>query len=269
MTQQLAFSRSMKRADAPTVVLLGSLGSNRSMWAPQVRGLAEAHDVVAVDLRGHGESPTPRGPYTIEELAGDVCDLLDRLGLDAVHLVGLSLGGAIAQWIAAHQASRAATLTLLCTSAYFGAPQIWLDRAAAVRSAGTGSIAEAIIARWFTPALLATDHDLVERAKAMILDTDAEGYAGCCEAIAGWDGRSILGQIAAPTLAIAGAQDPATPPAGLAYIADGIAHAELHVLDGAAHLANVEQPETVTQLITTHVASHGSPAACRSGGEKP
>jgi len=268
MTVQLAFSRSGKPTDAPTVVLLGSLGSNRSMWDPQVRHLADAHDVVAVDVRGHGESPTPPGPYTIDALAGDVCELLDRLELDTVHFVGLSLGGAIAQWIAVHRAVRAATLTLICTSAHFGAPQNWLERANAVRSAGTASIADAIISRWFTPALLAAEPDLVDRAKAMILETDAEGYAACCEAIAGWDGRSDLSRITAPTIAIAGAHDPATPPAHLAEIAGLIPHAELHVLDDAAHLANVEQPETVTGLITTHIAAHGSPAARVSGSEE-
>src|SRR5690606_40457187 len=123
-----------------TVVLLGSLGSNRSMWDPQVAALSADHEVLAVDLRGHGESPTGTGDYTIAGLAADVLALLDRRGRDRVHLVGLSLGGAVAQWIAARHPAMVRTLTRLCTAAQFGAAQGSLDAAAAVRAEGTASL---------------------------------------------------------------------------------------------------------------------------------
>lgn len=262
MTVALAHQIAGPGPGAPTIALLGSLGSDRSMWDPQLRTLSADFNVLAIDLRGHGESPTPAGPYTVAELAGDVLALLDRLDLAAVHLVGLSLGGAVAQWIAAHTPARVLTLTLLCTSARFGEPAGWLDRAATVRADGTASLAEAVVGRWFTADLAARDPELIARAVAMVAATRDEGYAGCCEALAGWDGRADLARIAAPTLVIAGAQDPATTPADLKSIADGIADSALHVLDPAAHLASTEQAERVTGLIAAHVAG---PAAVGSG----
>ncbi|MGW0248668.1 bifunctional 3-oxoadipate enol-lactonase/4-carboxymuconolactone decarboxylase PcaDC [Nocardia goodfellowii] len=254
MTVDLAYQVAGPGSGAPTVVLLGSLGSNRGMWEPQVGALSAVFEVVAVDLRGHGESFAPPGPYTIEELAGDVLALIDRLDRRAVHLVGLSLGGAIAQWIAAHAPDRVLSLTLLCTAAKFGAPQGWLDRAAAVRADGTASIAEAVVGRWFTAGLAERDPALVARSRAMIEATDDEGYAACCEAISTWDGRADLPRISAPTLVLAGAQDPATPLSDLRLISEGIANSQLRELDPAAHLASVEQAGPVCALIAAHVA---------------
>ena len=223
------------------------------MWDSQVRALSKNHDVLAVDLRGHGESPVPAVDYTIASLADDVVELLDRLELPAVHVVGLSLGGAIAQHLAAHSPSRILTLTLLCTSAKFGEPAGWLDRAAFVRSNGTGALAQAVVGRWFSPEFA----DAVDRFIAMVTDTPDEGYARCCEALAHWDGRADLSRITAPTLVIAGAQDPATPPADLRAIADAIPNSTLHVLDPGAHLVNVEQADAVSKLIAVHVAARG------------
>ncbi|MFE3291013.1 3-oxoadipate enol-lactonase [Rhodococcus sp. NPDC059234] len=254
MTVALAHSVTGPGPGAPTIALLGSLGSDRSMWGPQLRALSADFNVLAVDLRGHGESPVPAGPYTISDLGGDVLALLDTMQLPAVHLVGLSLGGAVAQWIAAHAPTRVHTLTLLCTSAKFGEPQGWLDRAAAVRSAGTGSIADAVVGRWYTSELADRDPDLIMGSLAMVDATADEGYAACCEALSGWDGRADLARIAAPTLVIAGEQDPSTTPADLGYIAEGIANSTLYVLDPAAHLASVEQAGRVTSLIAAHAA---------------
>ncbi|MEU4343946.1 3-oxoadipate enol-lactonase [Nocardia sp. NPDC023852] len=266
MTVALAHHRTGADGGAPSVVLLGSLGSDRTMWAPQVAALSAAHEVIVVELRGHGESPTPAGPYTIDELAGDVLALLDRLDRCAVHLVGLSLGGAVAQWIATHAPTRVRTLTLLCTAAKFDAPQGWLNRAATVRASGTAAIAEAVVARWFSGALAERDPALIARCRAMVATTDAEGYAACCEAIASWDGRADLARITAPTLVIAGAQDPATTPVDLRLVAEGIANSALHVLDPAAHLASVEQAGPVSALIAAHIAAPAQRAAAFDAG---
>lgn len=236
-----------------TVVLIGSLGSERSMWDPQIAGLADVADVVAVDLRGHGKSPVPAGPYSIAEMAEDVLAVLDSLGRDRVHVVGLSLGGAIAQWIAVHRPSRIVSLTLLCTAARFGEPQAWLDRAAAIRSEGTASLADAVLSRWFTPELIARDPELAAHHRAMISGTPDEGYAASCEALSQWDNRADLGRISVPTLIVAGEQDPATTPADMQILADGIARSDFHVLPVAAHLANVEQAGQVTRLIARHI----------------
>jgi len=238
----------------PTVLFLGSLGSDLSMWAPQIHALSADWHVVAVDHRGHGDSPAPEGPYTIGELADDIVALLDSLELDAVHYVGLSLGGAIGQWLAAHHPERIRTLTLLCTSAAFQPAQPWHDRAATVRRDGLASISESIVSRWFSPALAEHDPDLVARHVKMVEGTTDEGYAACCEALAAWDGRPDLARIVAPTLVIAGEQDPATPPSTMQVLADGIADASFHVVDPGAHLANVEQAGRVTKLIREHIS---------------
>ncbi|CAM2936042.1 3-oxoadipate enol-lactonase [Prescottella defluvii] len=240
---------------APPVLLLGSLGSDLHMWDPQIRALSARAHVIAVDHRGHGGSPAPTGPYTIADLGGDVIALLDTLGLDAVHFVGLSLGGAVGQWLAAHHPQRVQTLTVMCTAAQFAPAGPWLDRAAAVRADGVTAIAESVVGRWFTPELAQRDPELVARHVEMVSGTSDEGYAACCEALSQWDGRADLARIAAPTLVIAAEQDGPTPPSALQAIADGIAGAELHVLSPGAHLANVEQAGAVTRLIERHIAS--------------
>ena len=239
--------------DAPVLVLLNSLGSTRAMWDPQVGPLSERLRVVRTDARGHGGSAGVPGPWTVADLGRDVLELLDELGVARAHLAGLSLGGATAQWVAAHAPERVRTLSLLCTGAHWPDPQPWLDRAAAARSGGTASIAPTVVQRWFTPELAQRDPALVQWATAMIASTPDQGYADACEAIAGWDGRPDLGRITAPTLVVAGAEDPATPPEMLREIAAGIPGAVLHVLPRASHLANLEQAGAVTQLLLAHV----------------
>ncbi|MCZ4275028.1 MAG: bifunctional 3-oxoadipate enol-lactonase/4-carboxymuconolactone decarboxylase PcaDC [Rhodococcus sp. (in: high G+C Gram-positive bacteria)] len=250
---------------APTVVLIGSLGSDRSMWDPQIGALAAVADVIAVDLRGHGDSPVPPGPYSVGDLAADVLAVLDARSIDSAHVVGLSIGGAIAQWLAVHRPLRVRSLTLLCTSARFGEPQAWRDRAEAARADGTESLADAVTSRWFTSALAVRDPDLLARHRRMIADTPDEGYASCCEALAGWDNRADLGRITARTLIVAGEQDPATPPAEARILADGIARSTMHVLSPAAHLANVEQAGEVSRLILDHISPRIDDDAYESG----
>ena len=253
MTVDLGYTEYGSSQGTETIVMLGSIGSDASVWEPQAHALSDRFRVLCVDHRGHGKSPVPAGPYTMGELGGDVLAVLDGLGLGAVHLVGLSLGGAVAQWIAAHHPSRVRTLTLLCTSAAFRPAEPWFERAAAVRAQGLSSIAEAIVERWFTPGLAERDPELIRRHLDMVRAVPDEGYAGCCEALATWDGRADLSRIVAPTLVIAGQQDPATPPATLQAVADGIADSTLHILDPGAHLVSIEQAGPVTALITGHI----------------
>ena len=243
-------------ADGPTIVLLGALGSDRSMWRPQINGLSDAHDVIAVDLRGHGESPESVGTSTVAAIADDVAALLRRLDVGAAHLVGLSLGGATAQELAITHPHLARTLTLLCTSARFGDPEPWVDRAQAVRIEGTASVAASVVERWFTAAFAQRNPAIVERMRAMVAATSDEGYAACCEAIAGFDARADLGSISAPTLVIGGADDQSVPLEHQQALADGIPGARLQVLDYAAHLASYEQRSVVTTAIAEHVAAH-------------
>ncbi|MFJ5991741.1 3-oxoadipate enol-lactonase [Lentzea sp. NPDC092896] len=236
------------RPDGPVVVLSNSLGSTLEMWDANAGALEEHFRVVRYDTRGHGRSPVVPGPHTIDALAGDLVGLLDRLGVEKAHLVGLSLGGMTALRVAARTPERVDRLVVLCTSACLGPAANWTDRAALVRAQGTKAVAKAVVERWFTPA-----HQDRARWEAMVSATPAEGYAGCCEAIAAMDQRADLARISAPTLAIAGADDPATPPHHLEEIATSVQDGRILVVPGAAHLANAEQPDVVTAALVDHL----------------
>jgi len=239
--------------DAPVLVLSHSLGCSLEMWDPQAPALAERYRLLRYDLRGHGSSPAPPGPYAIADLGADLLALLDRLEVRRAHLCGLSLGAMVSLWLAARHPERVDRLVACCTSAFLGPAAGWHERAALVRARATAHVAETILARWFTPELRASHPERVARVRAALETTPAEGYAGCCEAIAAMDLRPELGAVRAPTLAIAGGRDPATPPEHLAAIARALPHGRVAVVEGAAHLANVEQPERVTALILEHL----------------
>ncbi len=241
------------RSDSPVVVLSNSLGSTHRMWDAQIVELERHFRVVRYDTRGHGESPMPEGPYSIDDLADDLVAVLDRLGIGRASLVGLSLGGMTVMRVAIRNPERVERLALLCTGAQLSPASSWLERAATVRERGSQAMAAAVAERWFTPAYLEAHPDARRAHERMIAATPAEGYAGCCEAIAKLDLREQLSAITAPTLAIAGADDPATPPAKLEEIAARIPGARLLVVPLAAHLANVEQPAIITPALIEHL----------------
>jgi 3-oxoadipate enol-lactonase len=241
-------------ADAPAVLMLGSIGSSLSMWDPQVPGLSTAYRVVRADTRGHGASPVPPAPYELDDLVDDAIAVLDDLGVERAHVVGLSLGAMTAMRLAARDPERVQRLVVLCTSALFGPPQMWADRADLVRAQGMAPVAEAIVGRWVTPGFAETAPETVEALVQMVLAQPPEGYAACCGVIERMDLRADLASMHAPLLAIAGKQDPATPPAALAAIAGGVPDGRLLVLEPAAHLANIEQGPAVTAAILEHLA---------------
>jgi 3-oxoadipate enol-lactonase len=238
-----------------TLLLSGSLGSTLAMWDPQ-RPLAARTRLIRFDHRGHGASPVPPGPYSIADLGRDVLALLDRLGIERTSYCGVSLGAMVGMWLAAHAPERIEGLVLISTAAQPPSASVYSERAAAVRAAGTPEVvADAVVARWFTPGFARECPEVVARHRAMIAETPAEGYAGCCEAIAALDLRAALPAIRAPTLVIAGSDDLAIPPAHGRAIADAVPGARFQVLDRAAHLASVEQDGAVTELIADHLYS--------------
>lgn len=241
------------RDDGPVVVLSNSLGATHRMWDAQLDALQQRFRVVRYETRGHGNSPVTAGPYSIDDLAEDLLALLDRLGIGRFHLVGLSLGGMTAMRVAADHPERVDRLAVLCTAAQLPPASSWFDRAATVRAHGCGAVASGVVQRWFTPEFLDANPDVRTASESMISATSAEGYAGCCEAIATLDLRDDLANIAAPTLAIAGADDPATGPAALEEIAAGVKDSRLLVIPRAAHLANIEQPRLVTAALVEHL----------------
>lgn len=239
--------------EAPTVLLGGSLGTTAQMWEPQVEALSTVFRVICFDHRGHGGSPVPAGPYSMADLGGDVLRLMDRLGVRRTHYAGVSLGGMVGQWLAAHAPERIDRLALLATSPYMGPAQAWRERASLVREKDTGALADTVVGRWFTESFTETHPIEVATLRDQIAGTDPEGYAGCCEAISAWDVREELSQIGAETLVIAGADDPATPVEGnAALLAELIPRSRLVVLEEAAHLLSWQQAAKVNALLTQH-----------------
>jgi 3-oxoadipate enol-lactonase len=262
MTQPLDLAASLEGpAGAPVLVLGNSLGTTGEVWEPQAAALGERFRLLRFEHRGHGGSPSPPGPYTLGELGADVIGLLDGFGVQTASYCGLSLGGMIGMWLAAHAPERIDALAVCCTSAYLPPAGFWTDRAAQARAAGMASLAGQVVGRWFTPAFRARDPATVARFVTTVAGVDPQGYAGCCEAIAAMDQRSSLGRISAPTLVIAGAEDPATPPWHGARIASAVGCSRLRVIRGGSHLANVSQPGEVTAILLAHLT--GPPEARR------
>ncbi|MGI6872338.1 3-oxoadipate enol-lactonase [Amycolatopsis sp. 3B14] len=240
--------------DGDVVVLSNSIGSNLRMWEPQVKPLTDnGFRVVRYDTRGHGQSPVPPGPYSIADLGRDVVELLDTLGVESAHFVGLSLGGMTGAWLGQHAPSRIRSLALTFTSVKPGNVDMWTGRAKQVRAEGMATIAEGSIGRWFTPDWISANPELAEELRQMTATTPAEGYASCCEAIAGLDLTAGLGTITAPTLVISGADDAALPPSHGQVIADGIPGAKFEVIDHAAHLGSYQQAGKFTELLLEHL----------------
>lgn len=241
------------RRDGPVVVLSNSLGSTHRMWDAQIGALERQFRVLRYDTRGHGASPVPDGPYRIDDLTDDLVALLDRFGVDRAHVAGLSLGGVTALHLAARNPERVNRIVVLCTAAQFPPASAWAQRAATVRAQGAAAVAASVVARWFTPEYLQANPEIAVAHETMVAATPAEGYAACCEALATVDLRTALPSVRAPTLAIAGADDPATPPARLEEIVAGVGDSQLLVVDHAAHLANAERPAEVTPAIIDHL----------------
>lgn len=244
---------------APVVVLSNSLGTTRAMWdgvLPALRG----YRVLTYDTRGHGGSGLGPAGTTVDSLADDLAGLLDALGIERAHVVGVSLGGMTAQAFALRHPGRVRGLILMATSAHMPPAQRWHDRAALVRREGMGAIADAVVSRWFTPH---ADPARIAPVREAFVAIDPEGYARACEAIAAFDLREALPGIDAPTLILAGADDPATPVAQMEEIRARIPDAELVVIPRAAHLLAAERPDVVASHLTAFLARLDPP---RAGG---
>jgi 3-oxoadipate enol-lactonase/4-carboxymuconolactone decarboxylase len=224
---------------APIVMFVNSLGADLRMWDPQLPALVDRFRVLRWDMRGHGRSEVTPGPYRLDGLALDALALLDALGIDRVHLCGLSLGGAVGQWIAIHRPERLRSLVLCATACSFGTPAAWDERIAAVSKGGVEAIADAVLERWLTADFRARRPREAARLRAMLCATPAEGYAAAAAAVRDTDLCAEVHKITVPTLLIAGSADPATPLARLEELRARIPRAELVVLE-AAHILNVE-----------------------------
>lgn len=253
MTDSVRLHHTVAGDSGPAVLLGPSLGTTGALWRELAADLSRDHRVVSLDLRGHGGSPVPPGPYTVEGLAADVVATADALGLERFAYVGLSIGGAVGQVLGLDHADRLTSLVLCCTAPVFGDAATWTDRAAQVRRDGLEPLVEATTERWFTPAFRSAQPDRVAWVMEMFRATPTEGYAGCCEALARYDVTERLGQLSVPTRVVAGAEDPGTPPEVGRRIADAVPDADLVVLDDAAHIANVAVPAAFDAAVREHL----------------
>jgi len=241
---------------APVIAFTGSLGTDLTFWQPQSRRLGQRFRTLRYEIRGHVRSSVPPGPYSMADLGADLVALLDRLGIERVLLCGLSIGGMISMWVAAHAPERVDRLVVCCTSAQLRPAESWLERAALVRAEGVQAVADAVLDRWFSPAFTAAHPELIGRMRATLIATPREGYAGCCEAIAAMDLTPVLPSISAPTLVVSAAEDPSIPPEHGRRIAELIPGARFELVQDARHIANVEQADLITSLIREFLNDH-------------
>ncbi len=232
---------------APVVMLAHGILTDHRVWDGVAGRLVDAgFRVLRYDLRGHGESRSG-GPYTMAQLADDALAVVDAFGLPRVHFVGSSLGGMLAQQLAARHGDRLISLTLANTAAVQPAAAAWQSRIDTVQRDGhVGALADATLQRWFSPRFRESAPAMVERMRSILLATPAEGYVGCAGAVRDLAQLELLRRIRVPTLVVAGANDEATPPTQSAQLCAGIADARLSTLD-AAHQSAFEQPEAFSE----------------------
>jgi 3-oxoadipate enol-lactonase len=241
-------------AGASVVVLSHSLGSDLSMWEPQVTALVGAFSVLRYDGRGHGQTTVKPKACTIADLGRDLLRLLDALAIERAHFCGLSIGGLVGMWLAAHAPERIERLVLSNTAARIGTADSWNARIETVRREGMAAIAATVVGRWFTPAFRDLSPEVAAAALRTLAGTPAEGYIACCAAIRDADATGELDLIQSPTLVVSGTSDPATTPADGRLLAERIRGA-LYVELPASHLSNLEAPDRFNAELTRFLQS--------------
>jgi 3-oxoadipate enol-lactonase / 4-carboxymuconolactone decarboxylase len=226
------------------LVLSHSIGTDHAMWAPQVPDLLSHFQVLRYDTRGHGASEVTNGEYSIEMLGRDVLELADSLGIRRFAFCGLSLGGAIGQWLGLNAADRLTNLVLANTSPKFGERNNWETRIKMVSEGGMAAIVDMVMQRFFSEQTPANANAYANTVKSLLLGTDPVGYAGCCAALRDFNSRETLRNIRVPTLVISGDHDVSTPWAGNGEVLAGQIPQARALQLPAAHLSNLEQPRS-------------------------
>ena len=241
----------------PAVVFAHALGSDLTMWDAVVAKLPQNLRLIRMDMRGHGKSPCPDGPYPMGDLVGDAARCLDRLGVKDCVFVGLSIGGIIAQGLAAERLDLVRGLVIANTAAKIGTPSIWADRIKAVREGGIEAVVEANMQRWFSRATQRNHPDVVDAARARLRATPLAGYLGCMEAIADTDLYESTARLRLPTLAIAGSEDGSTPADLVRETAGLIPGAQFQLVRSTGHMPPVEKPDEFARHLTDFLARIG------------
>ena len=242
------------RDSAPTVLLLHSLGTSHELWDEQMPALRHSFRVIRYDMRGHGRSSASSGEFSIEQLGRDALAVLDAAGAPSAAVCGISLGGVTGIWLGQHASRHVKRLVLANTAARIGTSDGWSARMRTVREEGMQKAASDAMPRWFTSEFRERRPDVVARFQAVASACPLESYVAACAALRDADLRRDLHRIMAPTLVIAGSEDPSTTVADGKYLRDNIPNAELEVLE-AAHLSNVERPSEFSELLTVFLKS--------------
>lgn len=237
----------------PAIILSNSLGTQLSMWQPQIDALSKQYYVVSYDTRGHGQSDKPLGPYSLTRLGQDVLCVLGALGIKKANFCGISMGGLTGLWLAIYAPERFERIAVANTAAKIGQRTAWLERAAMVRQQGMGELAQSAASRWFTPAFIEQHPELVDNMVSALATEDVEGYASCCEALAEADLGDDIANISLPLLLIAGEDDPVTTVADAMAIKQVVSTAKVKSL-AASHISNLEQPAGFNRALKSFFA---------------
>lgn len=245
------------RDDGPWLTFSNSLATDLGMWDEQAAAFGGDWRVLRYDKRGHGGSEAVEGPYSLDDLVGDLVGLWDHLGVERSALVGLSIGGMTAQGLLLAHPSRVTATVMANTMAAVAdeAQPVWRDRIAAVEGGGTEAVLQPTMERWFTEGYRASGAARLRDVEAMILGTSAAGYCGCAGAIRGLAYLDRLPSLDHPVLLVAGEHDGGTPPAGMRLMHERIAGSEYAELD-AAHISNIERAGEFNDLVAAFLARH-------------
>ncbi|AHX13296.1 3-oxoadipate enol-lactonase [Dyella jiangningensis] len=254
-------------ASKPVLVLSNSIATTLHMWDGQTGALAKHFRVLRYDARGHGESDAPAGAYSMDRLGRDVIELLDALGIEHAHFLGLSLGGFVGQWLGIHAPERIDRLILSNTSPRLGPPSEFDARIEALRvSPDMAAVAEAFLANWFPASMIEAGHPAIEPFRDMLLSTSPRGLAGSYAAVRDADMRRTIALIQRPTLVIAGANDTVTLASHGEYIAANVPGARLVILP-VVHLPNVEHTDRYVQTVLDFLLEDGAGSSAEAAGD--
>lgn len=237
--------------DAPVILLSNALGTGLGLWNEVVDWLGESHGVIRYDTRGHGESDTPEGPYSFDDLVDDALAVMDHYGAERADYLGLSLGGMTGLGLGLRAPERLRRMVVCAARADAPQPfvQSWHDRIAAIRLGGMEAVWPGALERWLTPDFIAANPDRVAELRADFLVTTVDGYAGCAAALKGLDYLRHLSGLAVPTLYVSGAEDLGAPPPAMEIMAAKTPEAGYVCLTGAAHMLNINAPDAFTDAV--------------------
>ncbi len=252
-------------AGRPVLVLSHSISTDHSLWDLQMPDLLRHFQVLRYDTRGHGSTDAAAGEYSIEQLGRDAVALVNSLGIETFAWCGLSMGGAIGQWIALNFPGRITHLILANTSPKFGDASTWNNRIQSVREGGMAAIVDVVMSRFFSEKTRASANPYASSTRVVFLGTDPGGYMGCCAALRDFDSRALLPSINVPCLVISGDSDPSTPWAGNGEVlARQIPNAKAVHL-ATAHLSNLEQPRSFTTAVLEFLLHEEQPNSLELG----